>query len=129
MQYYHCSSALFHTISDRRSLRKSLYCIKEVRSEDVLVRLKGAVWCYRVWVDFTSPLIVARLVYEIILEASLFQLRIMGIRRQRVPECFLQFADGAVCRYSLQDSAASLLTFRALSIMSNEVLDAVQNHN
>ena len=39
----------------------------------------------------------------------------------RVPEYFLQFVDGAVCRYSLQDSAASLLTFRALSIMSNEV--------
>jgi hypothetical protein len=53
-------------------LRKSLYCIKEARSEDVLVRLKGAVWCYRVRVDFTSPLIIARLVYEIVLEASLF---------------------------------------------------------
>jgi hypothetical protein len=122
---YNFTSTVPHTIRDWRALREPVYGLKEAWAEDVLVRLIGAIGCDRVRVDFSSPLVVARLVYEIILAADLFQLHIMGIWRSYVPGYSLRFVDVAACPNSPQGSAASLLTFQTLSIVPGKALGGV----
>jgi hypothetical protein len=69
----HLSQHFLRTISDGCPLRESFYRLKEARSKDILVRLKGTIRCYRVRVDFASPLVVTSLVYEVVLQTNIFQ--------------------------------------------------------
>lgn len=76
MSMHHTDPVLVRTISDGCPLGESVDCVKEMRTDDVLVGLKGAIGRYRVRIDFVSPLTVARFIDEIILPASLLQLEI-----------------------------------------------------